>query len=86
MKKAPQLDGFINDVSEDEIVAALVAMEKSSVYVTEPAYRGNVEKWPDNQISFIDFHLNYLKVHPALDPHHYIANLRLMLKITKKNC
>ena len=75
-----QVDGFINSVSEDEVVAALNSLEASSTYVTKPAYRGNVEKWPDHQISFIDFHLGYLKDHPTLNPHQYLANLRLMLK------
>lgn len=80
MKKAPQVDGYINSVSEDEIIAALNSLKADSIYLTEPAYRGNVEKWPGNQISFIDFHIGYLKLHPALDPHHYIANLKLTLK------
>ncbi|MBI2588887.1 hypothetical protein HYW35_01610 [Candidatus Saccharibacteria bacterium] len=80
MKKTPQVDGFINSVSEDEIIAELNSMKASSVYLTEPVYRGNAEKWPGNQISFVDFHLTYLKLHPSLDPHHYMANLRLTLK------
>lgn len=74
-----QEDGLINSVSEDEIVAELASLEANSTYVTKPAYRGNVEKWPNHQISFIDFHLGYLKTHATLDPRHYIANLRLML-------
>lgn len=80
VKKAPQVDGYINSVSEDEIISELKAMIDNSLYLTEPAYRGNAEKWPGNEISFIDFHLGYLKVHPALDPYHYMANLKLTLK------
>ena len=75
-----QEPGLINSVSEAEVEAALCSLEANSAYVTKPAYRGNVEKWPNHQISFLDFHLGYLKDHPLLDPHHYIANLRLMLK------
>jgi len=74
-----QADGLINNVSEDEIVAELALLEANSNYVTKPAYRGNIEKWPNHQISFVDFHLGYLKNHSSLNPHHYIANLRLML-------
>ena len=77
---APQPDGFINNVHEDEIISALSLMETNSSYVTKPAYKGNVEKWPDHQISFIEFHITYLKAHPLLDPGHYISNLKLMLK------
>jgi len=75
-----QEDGLINSISQDEVVEALHSLEASPTYVTKPAYRGNAEKWPNHQISFTDFHLGYLKDHPTLDPRHYIANLRLMLK------
>lgn len=77
-----QEEGQINEVAEDEIIAALSSMENNSLYLTKPTYRGNAEKWPNNQISFIDFHLGYLKAHPALNPWHYLANLRLILKKT----
>lgn len=82
MAKRPIIDGFINNVSEDEIVAALSDLEKNAKYETKSAYRGNADKWPGNKISFIDLHLGYLKANPALNPHHYIANLRL--RLTKK--
>lgn len=77
-----QQDGFINNVSEDEIINALHLLETSTVYMTKPTYRGNAEKWPNNQMSFIDFHLAYLKLHPALAPLQYISNLKLILKKT----
>lgn len=77
---APQQEGFINNVSEDEITTALRSLQRSSLYLTEPTYRGNAEKWPNNQMSFIDFHLSYLKIHPTLDPRQYISNLKLILK------
>lgn len=80
MKKTQQVEGQINNVSLDEILDALRLMEANSLYITKPVYRGNIEKWPNNQISFIDFHINYLKVHPALNPYHYLSNLRLTLK------
>jgi len=75
-----QQDGFINSVSEDQIVEELNSLKASSSYMTNPAYRGNAEKWPNHQISFVNFHLGYLRDHPALNPHQYIANLRLVLK------
>ncbi len=77
---APQQDGFINNVEEEEIVAALSLLESNSLYLTKPIYRGDAQKWPGNQMSFIDYHLTYLKAHPTLNPYHYLANLRLMLK------
>lgn len=65
---------------EGEIMDALRSLESNPLYLTEPTYRGNVEKWPDHQISFVDFHLDYIRSQPALDPRHYLANLRLKLR------
>lgn len=79
MKKKYQ-EGFINDVSEDKLVGVLKAMQNSSVYLTKPAFRGSSPRWTDNYVSFIDYHLNYLKLHPSLDPEQYISNLRLKLR------
>ncbi len=76
----PSPEGYINNVREDDIIAALKLLQRNPIYLTEPAYRGNAEKWPGHQISFVDFHLNYLKTNPSLSPNHYIANLKLMLR------
>ncbi len=75
-----QHEGYINNVDEIEIVTELKNLQNSKLYLTEPTYRGNAEKWPNNQISFIDFHLAYLKLHPSLNPRHYISNLKLTLR------
>ena len=79
MIKTP-VDGYINEVSEEEVIEALQLMETSPSYITKSAYRANADKWPNHRISFIDQHIAYLKAHPALNPYQYIANLRLMLK------
>lgn len=67
-------------MDEADIVAALRIMETDPALVTESAYRANSELWPTNRISFVDSHLAYLKNHPSVEPRHYLANLRLMLK------
>jgi hypothetical protein len=72
--------GFINQVSEDEIVTALKIMESSSNYLTKPNYRGTSERWTDNYVSFVEYHMNYLRIHPSLNPEQYISNLRLILR------
>ncbi len=84
MGKAAKEEGFINSVREDEIVAALGLLESSSHYLTEPIYQGNADKWPDHQIPFVDYHLNYLKRQPTLNPYHYISNLKLALRKTPR--
>jgi len=73
-------EDIINNVDEGDIVAALRSLESNPLYLTEPTYRGNIEKWPDHQISFIDFHLHYMKSQPTLNPWHYLANLKLKLR------
>lgn len=73
-------DGFINDVSEDEILDGLHRLESSPLYMTKPVRRYNSDKWPNHEMPFVDFHMTYLKDHPSLDPKQYLANLRLALR------
>lgn len=47
---------------------------------TDSTYSADAEHHPDNLISFVDKHMNYLNVHPSIDPSQYIANLRLMTR------
>lgn len=65
---------------EEDIRSALKVMEANPTLVTRPAFRANTEKWPDNEISFVESHVAYLKLHPKTDPQHYLSNLRLMLR------
>ena len=71
---------FINNTSRNEIIAALKLLESSSAYQTEPAYRGASPRWTNNYVSFVEYHINYLKMYPSLDPKKYISNLRLILR------
>lgn len=73
-------DGFINDVSEDEILSGLYSLESNPLYLTKSVHRYNSDKWPNNEMPFVDFHINYLKIHPTLNPRQYLANLRLVLR------
>jgi|AntRauTorckE6833_2_1112554.scaffolds.fasta_scaffold01632_8 hypothetical protein len=66
----------------DEIKAILIAMTKNDAYSTEPSYSANAERYPDNLIPFVDKHMNYLNAHSNIDPRHYIANLRLMTRVS----
>ncbi len=69
-------------MTEEEIIAALEAMERNPALVTKSAFRANTDKWPENRISFVDNHLSYLKLRPKTDPQQYLSNLRLMLRKT----
>jgi hypothetical protein len=67
-------------MQESDILTALQAMETDKSLITKSAYRANAELWPKNRISFVDSHLTYLKSHPAVNPSHYLSNLKLMLR------
>lgn len=67
-------------MEEIDILTALRAMQSDKNLVTKSAYRANAELWPGNRISFVDTHLVYLKSHPAVNPNHYLSNLKLMLR------
>lgn len=69
-----------NKMTEEEISVVLKKLEADPAFVTTPAYRANTSLFPNNSISFVDAHLTYLKLHPKLDPNHYLANLRLMTR------
>lgn len=72
--KDTTLDLFINNVSREELVTALQSIKTNPAYSTKPIYHGGAE------VSFIDFHLSFLKEHPVINPADYLNNLRLMLK------
>jgi hypothetical protein len=68
-------------MTEEEITTILEDMVADPRMSTKAAYRANTILYPENSISFIDAHLQYLKQHPKLNPQHYLANLRLMIKV-----
>lgn len=68
-------------VDEEEILGTLKQMEKDKAYNTKSRYHADTEKYPNNEITFSQAHIEHLKKHPAINPHQYISNLKLMTKI-----
>ncbi len=68
-------------IKEEEVTSELKAMMSDGSYHITPGYSIDTETYPDHIVPFIEAHLNYLKSHHQVDPEHYLANLRLMLKI-----
>lgn len=56
-------------------------MVKDPAFNTEPTYSSKIDLYPDNLMPFVDKHMAYLCAHAALDPWHYISNLKLMTRI-----
>ena len=73
-----------NEVELTEAKTVLLQMEADPAFVTESAYRANIERWPKNRIPFIDIHMEYLNAHPQISTKDYISNLRLKLRKTKR--
>lgn len=71
----------LDATEEAEILATLKKMEADIVYNTESKYHNNSEKYPDNEISFSETHMAYLKRYPAINPDQYISNLKLSTKL-----
>lgn len=65
-------------IDEDEIRQVLIDMETNLGLKTEAGV--NLD---DSPVSFQEKHLAYLRTHPKLNPEHYLANLRTMLKIRR---
>jgi hypothetical protein len=62
------------------IVEALIIMSKDVAYNTGSSYSANVSLYPDHKIPFVDKHVQYLNLHPNIDPQQYLSNLRLMTR------
>ena len=71
---------------EQEIVRnELQQMMLNGSYNTESSYTPCSVTHPDGLISFVDRHMRYLGNHPKLDASKYIANLRLMTRVTRNS-
>ena len=72
---------FMETEEGRECREALILMATNGQYNTESSYSSNSERYPDNQIPFVDKHMRYLDAHPSLDPKQYIANLRIKTRL-----
>ncbi len=70
-------------ISEEGIEAKrmLLQIVADDAYDTGSSYTANSVAYPDNQMPFINKHMDYLSSHPAIDAGHYISNLRLRTRI-----
>jgi hypothetical protein len=67
-------------IDEEQILQALFNMEQDEHLKTDPEYSSN-PLYFDQLIPFAQKHAEYLKNHPKVNPEHYLANLRTMIKI-----
>jgi hypothetical protein len=81
MQTAKSRTNFISSEEGQEARTQLTNMLSNQDFNTRSTYSGNTEQYPDNVISFVEKHLNYLVKHPAVDVQQYLANVRLMTRI-----
>ncbi len=59
----------------------LEEMMTDTSFTTDTSYSADTIRYPSNRIPFVDKHMNYMSAHSAMDPHHYMANLRLRTRV-----
>ena len=79
-KKVP----FIESEAGIAARATLEALLANVNHTTESGYHVNEELHPDNKISFVEKHMEYLSTHPNVNPSYYLSNLRLMTSARKR--
>lgn len=73
---------FYESIDGVDVKERLLLMVTDTAFNTDSSYTANSNLYPDNKISFVDKHMQYLSLHPAIDPYHYLSNLRLITKLT----
>lgn len=72
---------FLESLEGNAVREKLQIIADDILYNTPSSYNTNSDLFPDNQISFVEKHMNYLQNHPKVDPGMYLANIRLMTRI-----
>lgn len=72
---------FFDTEEGAKMKASLRLMQQNTSFSTEASYSANAANHPDNLISFVDKHMNYLNAHQNVNPDHYLANLRLVTRL-----
>lgn len=72
---------FFDTQEGKDFKTELQHMVADRFYSTVTTYSPNTIRYPNNLISFVDKHMNYISANPQLDSTMYLANLRLMTRI-----
>ncbi len=69
--------GFFDSEEGKSVREKLQYMTTDKMFNTISSYTSDSAAYPDNQMPFVDKHMNYLNAHPELDSQMYITNVRL---------
>lgn len=83
MATTKRRNDFVNTDEGIAVKQQLLAIAENETYNTGSSYSTDADLYPDNQIPFVDKHMNYLINHPQLDAQKYLANVKLMSRIRR---
>ena len=79
MSSKPGRQVILQRLLDSNVREKLMAIEGNVDYLTsESSYTSNQAQYPDGRIPFVDKHMDYLLMHPNVNPEQYLSNLRLM--------
>ena len=69
---------FVDSEEAIAIKSILILMTNDPTYNTGSTYSADLVTYPNGLIPFVDKHMNYISLHPGVDPSMYVKNLQLM--------
>lgn len=64
----------------DAIRLRLESFQADPKMVTKSIYSPGATEYPDNQLPFVQIHLDYLKKHHQVNAAQYLSNLEIMIR------
>lgn len=81
MQAVKRRSNFFDSDDGKDVKQKLEYLLQDKGYNTIPSYTADTVTYPDNQIPFVNRHMDYLNTHPNLDSELYLANIRLKTRI-----
>lgn len=81
MAKHKRASDFFETAEGIAFTEKLKHMAQDPAFHTPATYSSNSDLHPDNTVSFVEKHSNYIQKHPKVDPQQYLSNLRVMTRV-----
>ena len=69
-----------NIMTPEEVTSALEELQNDPSMNSSSMYSPTATQYPENQLPFVEIHLNYLRKNKHVVASRYIANLKIMIK------
>ena len=67
-------------MTHEEVIFELKKLQDDPTMTTKSIYSPLANEYPENQLPFVEVHMNYLRKNKGTDPAQYLSNLRIMIK------